>query len=173
MEPGDYIYTTLAREILLIIAGGSRGEFRAVGPPKTQSGLFAPPQRLIGVSLFTALYFFFYRYEYFQKSLALPDSLFLAFFEVQNFRVFFGIPKSFRNWILTHPGSTKNQVSLIKNAHLSSIPKISTSVIFLDDFWGTGLFVCWGLRVRRRPGQFAPPGRWKVGHFAVYIIFRK
>ena len=43
MEPGDYIYTTLAREILLIIAGGSRGEFRAVGPPKTQSGLFAPP----------------------------------------------------------------------------------------------------------------------------------
>ena len=24
---------------------------------------------------------------------------------------------------------------------------------------------------RRRPGQFAPPGRWKVGHFVIYIIF--
>ena len=43
VEPGDYIYTTLARDILLIIAGGSRREFRAVGLPKTQSGLFAPP----------------------------------------------------------------------------------------------------------------------------------
>ena len=36
-----------------------QGEFRAVGPPKTQSGLFAPPQRLIGVSFFTALDVFF------------------------------------------------------------------------------------------------------------------
>ena len=43
VEPGDYIYTTLARDILLVIAGGSRREFRAVGLPKTQSGLFAPP----------------------------------------------------------------------------------------------------------------------------------
>ena len=43
VELGDYINTTLARDILLIIAGGSRREFRAVGLPKTQSGLFAPP----------------------------------------------------------------------------------------------------------------------------------
>ena len=55
MEPGDYIYITLARDILLVIAGGSRREFRAVGLPKTQSGLFAPPPLVIGVSLFTAL----------------------------------------------------------------------------------------------------------------------
>ena len=58
VEPGDYIYTTLARDILLVIAGGSRREFRSVGLPKTQSSLFAPPPphtRLIGVSLFTAL----------------------------------------------------------------------------------------------------------------------
>ena len=36
-------------------------------------------ERLIGVSFFTALDVF-YIYEYFHKSLALPDSLFLAFF---------------------------------------------------------------------------------------------
>ena len=142
-------------------------------PQRPKVACLPPPPTVDRCEFFYSFRCFFYRYEYFQKSLALPDSLFLAFFEVQNFRVFFGIPKSFRNWILTHPGSTKNQVSLIKNAHLSSIPIISTSVIFLDDFWGTGLFVCWGLRARRRPGQFAPPGRWKVGHFAIYIIFRK
>ena len=116
---------------------------------------------------------FFYLYEYFHKSLALPDNLFLAFFEVQNFKVFIGIPKSFRNWILMHPGSTKNQVSYIKKRTFIFYTKNINFRHFLDDFGGRGLFVCWGLRARRRPGQFAPPGRWKVGYLVIYIIFRK
>ena len=171
MEPGDYIYTTLARDLLLIIAGGSRAEFRAVGPPKTQSGLFSP-QRLIGVSFFYSFRCFFTDMNI-SISLALPDSLFLAFFEVQNFKFFFGIPKSFRTCILTLPGSTKNQVSFIKKTHIYLLHQKYQLPSFFRWFLGRGLFVCCGLRAGRRPSQFAPPGRWKVGHFVIYIIFRK
>ena len=95
VEPGDYIYTTLARDILLIIAGGSRREFRAVGLPKTQSGLFAPPPTVDWCEFVYSFRCFFYRYEYFHKSLALPDSLFLAFSFCSKFQNFLRDPNIF------------------------------------------------------------------------------
>ena len=121
---------------LYLIAGGSRRNLGPLVLQRPKVACLPPPPTVDPCEFFLQLWMLFYRYEYFHKSLALPDSLFLAFFEVQNFQVFFGIPKSFRNWILTHPGSTKNQVSYIKNAHLSSTPKISTSVIFQMIFFG-------------------------------------
>ena len=85
VEPGDYIYTTLARDILLIVAGGSRVD---LGPkdPKWPVCPSPPPQWLIGVS-FLQLQMFFNRYEYFHRALALPDSLFLPFlrFKISKF----------------------------------------------------------------------------------------
>ena len=48
---------------------------------------------------------------------ALPD-IFGVFEFV--FLLFFGIPKSSRNWMLTHPESIKINFHGIKNAHFSS-----------------------------------------------------
>ena len=41
-----------------------------------------------------------------------------GFLFVQNFQIFFGFPTSFRNWILTHPGSTKNQFPYLNKTHV-------------------------------------------------------
>ena len=171
------LYTVKAEYITFITFNRWRiqgGEFRAVGPQRPKVACLPPPLPTVDrCEFFLQLKMFFYRYEYFRKSLALLDSLFLAFCEVQNFKVFFGISKSFRNWILTHPRSTKNQVSYIKRRTFIFYTKNINFRHFLDDFGGRGLFVCWGLRALRRPRQFASPGRWKVRHFVIYIFFRK
>ena len=156
-----------------------QGEFRAVGPQWPKAACLPPPPPN-GWSVwvfFTALDVFFYRYEYCHKSLGLPDSLFLAFFfwiKISKFSSRSQNLSEIEYWRIQDPLKTKFHT--LKTHIYLLHQKISTSVIFLDDFFflgGGGLFVCWGLRARRRPGQFAPPGRWKVGHFVSYISFRK
>ena len=173
MEPGDYIYTTLARDILLVIAGGSRREFRAVGLPKTQSGLFAPPppQRLIGVSLFTALDVFFTDMNISISLWHCQIVYFWRFLFVQNFKIFFGIPTSFRNWILTHPGSTKNQVSYLNKTHIYLLHQKYQLSSFLRCFWGERPVCLLGFKGASTPRSICATWPVESGTFCYLYYF--
>ena len=154
-----------------------QGEFRAVGPPKTQSGLLTPPPPN-GWSMW--VFYSFRCFFFFFTDMNIAISLWYC--QIVYFWRFFRIKISkfsSRSQNLSEIGYWRIQDPLKTKFHTLKThifllhQKISTSVIFFLMILGGGLFVCWGLRARRRPGQFAPPGRWKVGHFVSYICFWK
>ena len=76
-----------------------QGAFRATPPEGPKWPVPPPPPRKtrsIGMNFVTALDFFF-------TDMSVAWWTIFCVFEVQNLKIFFGIPKSSRNWMLTHP----------------------------------------------------------------------
>ena len=115
--------------------GGSRGRHLGLQPPKTARVACLsppPPQQSVGVT---------YRYDYCHKSLASPDYLFfcvfilfLAFFEVRNLQIYFGIPKSCRIRCMRIEDRFKTNFHAVI-VHFCSTSRMLTSGIFSMLFW--------------------------------------